>query len=320
MAGQLALTRIADPILTNIARGYSNAELIGDKLFPVVEVTKEGGKIPVFGKDAFKLWNTARALRAGSNEGEGVLPTTVPYTTTEHDFQIPLDYRELAEAELLNLEAYTTLGVQSQLALGKEKEQADLAQDLANYSSDNKVTLTDDFFNEDAIDFIKELLDYKLALASLIGKDPNNMVIGGDCWRHLVMHPKFRGLLTVGSTTALDLSVMPTLQRLSDILEIPNIYIGKAIYSDGGTFEKIWGNNIILAYVAPPSGIAQNPYEPAFGYTLRKKNHPVVDKYMTEGGKVTKIRNTDNYDIKIVGADGAFIINNPIDPTAYAPS
>ena len=47
--------RIVDPVLTNIARGYTNASLIGTKLFPVVNVNKEGGKIPQFTKEAFKV-------------------------------------------------------------------------------------------------------------------------------------------------------------------------------------------------------------------------------------------------------------------------
>ena len=65
--GRLSNLRVVDPVLTNLSVGYSNADLVGDVLFPFVPVDKEGGKIPKFGKEAFKIYNTERALRARSN-------------------------------------------------------------------------------------------------------------------------------------------------------------------------------------------------------------------------------------------------------------
>ena len=50
--------RVVDQVLTNIARGFFNASHVATKLFPMVSVTKEGGKIPQFTKEAFKIYNT----------------------------------------------------------------------------------------------------------------------------------------------------------------------------------------------------------------------------------------------------------------------
>ena len=52
--GTLSNRRVVNPLLTEISRGYSNASLIGTKLFPIVTVDKEGGKIPQFTKEAFQ--------------------------------------------------------------------------------------------------------------------------------------------------------------------------------------------------------------------------------------------------------------------------
>jgi len=60
--------RIVDPVLTTIARGYKNAQLISEALFPVAPMDKEGGKVPQFGKEAFRIYKTERAPRADSNE------------------------------------------------------------------------------------------------------------------------------------------------------------------------------------------------------------------------------------------------------------
>jgi hypothetical protein len=52
--------RVVDPVLTEVARGYSNPAFVGSGLFPYVPVGVRGGKIVQFGKEAFRLYNTAR--------------------------------------------------------------------------------------------------------------------------------------------------------------------------------------------------------------------------------------------------------------------
>jgi hypothetical protein len=64
--GRLSNLRVVDPVLTNLSVGYSNADLVGDVLFPFVPVDKEGGKIPKFGKKLQDLQHRS-ALRAKSN-------------------------------------------------------------------------------------------------------------------------------------------------------------------------------------------------------------------------------------------------------------
>lgn len=50
MSDYLKGKRVVDPVLTTVARGYKNAAFIGDQLFPVVQMEKEGAKVPTFGK------------------------------------------------------------------------------------------------------------------------------------------------------------------------------------------------------------------------------------------------------------------------------
>ena len=42
-----------DPVLTNLALGYKQADFIAEKIFPVVFTEKEGVRVPVFGKGSF---------------------------------------------------------------------------------------------------------------------------------------------------------------------------------------------------------------------------------------------------------------------------
>ncbi len=63
MALDLSKLRVQDPVLTNLAYGYHNNELIGDSLMPIVEIDKEAAKIPTFGRLAFRIPTTTRSLR-----------------------------------------------------------------------------------------------------------------------------------------------------------------------------------------------------------------------------------------------------------------
>lgn len=302
--GRLESLRVVDPVLTNIARGYSNAEYIGTKLLPIVNVDKEGGQIPLFGKDAFKVYKTERALKAASNEANIEGFTTTAYSTAEHELAIPLDYREIQES-ILDLQKAATDKAMGALQLGLEKEIADIVQDLATYPSDNKETLTTNQFDDSGSDPVAIIESAKATLRSIIGKRPNVMVMGASVFDNLKSHSAITGLIKYSS-----LGIV-TLDLLKQIFGIPNIYVGEAIYSDdGSTFSDIWGDNIILAYNTNPSGFATTPYEPSFGYVLRKNGHPYVDKYEGEGGKVTYIRATDNFAVKVLGAESAYLIND----------
>ena len=94
---------------------------------------------------------------------------------------------------------------------------------------------------------------------------------------------------------------------LKEIFDI-DIVVGKSIYStDAGVFTDLWGDNAIMGYV--PSG-ARSYLEPSFAFTLRKKAHPWVDKYDTDGGKLRIVRTTDNFVAKMVGNEAGYIIKD----------
>jgi len=141
MDGTLKQKRIVDPVLTNLARGYTNADFIGTQIFPVVEVKKEGGKIPEFNKEAFKIYNTERAIRAASNQISPEGRENIDYVLTEHDLSYPIDYRELDE-DIFNLKIHATNVVTSGIHLRLEKQIADLIQNADNYSATNKIALS----------------------------------------------------------------------------------------------------------------------------------------------------------------------------------
>ncbi len=297
--------RVVDQVLTNIARGFTNASHVATKLFPIVSVTKEGGKIPQFTKEAFKIYNTERAIRAKSNRINPESRETIDYVLTEHDLEYPIDYRELEE-DILPLRLHATTVVTDGISLRLEKLAADIVQNLATYPTGNKVTLAagDKFTNTSSNPFLI-FSTAKEAVRSKIAQRPNVCVLGASAYSALKEHPAVLDRIKYTQ------SAVVTTEILRQLLDFDELYVGDAVFAnDAGVFSDIWSDNVILAYVPNASkDIPRSYYEPAFAYTLKKKNNPVVDSY-TEGGKVEIVRNTDIFIPKVVGSDAGYLIND----------
>ncbi|MDG6247758.1 inorganic pyrophosphatase, partial [Glaesserella parasuis] len=176
----LANKRIQDPILTEIAQGYHNNELVAETLMPVVEIEKEAGKIPQFGRLAFRTRSTVRELHGDSNRLTPEDVTSLSVELKEHDIEYPIDYREDNDASY-PLKKYALSVVQDVIALGREVAVAEIAQNADNYSAENVVTLTETqrFTNakSDPLKFINDGLE---AVSTTIGRLPNVCVIASD--------------------------------------------------------------------------------------------------------------------------------------------
>ena len=194
--GRLSKLRVVDPVLTNLATGYTNEQFVGDQLMPFVLVDKEGGKILLFGKEHFKVYSTERALRAKSNR---INPEDIDgrdIVLDEHDLEWPIDYREDAEAAF-PMQAFATDRVTEGLRLRHEKMVADLVQNPANYPLGNKIALSGSSkFSDPDSDPEGVNDDAKAAVRAKIVKEPNTLAIGYQTWRALKRHPKLKAILS----------------------------------------------------------------------------------------------------------------------------
>ena len=301
--GRLEELRI-NAYLSEVARGYSNNSFIAESLFPVINSDLEKVDIFEFNKEAFQVYDTERAIRANSNviSPKGFKKHTT--TLTEHDLAYPIDYREEEEARKIKLQVHATNVVTQGLLLKLETQCAALAQDPTKYPATNKIALsgTSQFTHKDS-DPVGVIDDAKDAISRQIGQDPNTLVIGQEVWESLKRNEALKGLIANSTNKIV------TLDLLKEFFEVENIVIGKAIYSNANDqFERVWGNNIILAYVAKLN--ARTEYDPAFAYTISKKDALQIDEYEKEGNKVRYIRATDIYTPFLVGAEAGYLISN----------
>jgi hypothetical protein len=312
---RLSSLRVVDPVLSNLSIGYSNAQLVADQLFPYAPVEREGGKIPMFSKEAFRVYQTERALRAKSNRINPENITDQDIVLDEHDLEYPIDYREDAESAF-PLQAHATMVVTEGIRLRHEKYCADLAQNTASYPVGNKIVLsgTSQFTDGSNSDPEGVIDDAKSAIRAKIARHPNTMVIGYPSYKTLKRHPKLQAILS---------DTRPRMVQLADLrelFEIENIIVGMGTFvADGGdVFSDIWSDNIVLAYVPAPlpagggaegEGNRRNMYNPSYGYTLRKRGWPQVDT-RTEDGKLEIVRNTDIYRPYLLGAEAGYLISD----------
>lgn len=308
MPSRLSNTRIIDPVLTELAMGYGGNNFgAAEALFPLVNTDKEGGKIPKFGKEHFKVYQTERALRAKSNRIQPGDIGSVDIVLDEHDLEYPIDYRESDEAAF-PLEAHATNVVTEGIQLRREKSCADLAQNAANYAAGNKITLsgTDQFTDGTNSDPEGVLSDGKSAIRKKIAKDANTLIIPQVSWDVMKRHPKLRELLATTSKR------LVRKEDLQDIFEVENIVIAASYYATDDTddFAEIWQDNIVLAYVPPAqANIERTMYDPSYGYTIRKKGSLQMDK-RTEDGKIELVRQTDIYRPYLLGAEAGYLISD----------
>ncbi|MFP4527293.1 MAG: hypothetical protein ACLFQX_01980 [Candidatus Kapaibacterium sp.] len=301
--------RMVDPVLTTVAQGYSNPSMVADKLFPFVPVSKMKGKIPVFGREAFVVRDTDRAIRAASNRIPPSDIQLVEFETVEKDVEVAIDYLEEEETpDFFKYEQRVARELQDILLLGIEKEAADYVQNTANYDASLKLevdalTAWDDYTNDtDPIQVIRQAMS---AVRTKIARHPNTMVIGDSAWQTLIQHPDITGRVKYAGVSNVTTAV------ISELTGIPNIYIGSAVYSaDGSSFSDVWSDNVVLAYVDQNEGARRSEFNPSYGYIFRREGKPEIDTYYENGGKIKVVRNTDNYCVKVTAGDAAFLISN----------
>lgn len=303
-ADRLTDLRVVDPVLTELALGYSNSAMVSEFLFPIVTVGKMQSKIPIFGKDAFKIRDTKRGIGANPNRIIPGARTSTTLVTEEHTIEYPVDRLEKGE-DIFNLQQHATNVVMETITLEREKIAADLAQDTDNYATENKTTLTStdkwsDLTHSDPIDDVEV---GKEAIRSKIAKRPNLMVLGASTYRTLKNHPQLIERIKYA------MKGIVTLDLMKEVFDIEDIVIGEGVYAnDSDVFVDLWSDICLLAYV--PKGKQKNIYQPAYGYTARREGTTAVYTYTEPNGLVDVVLGTDVFGVKIVGADAGYLISD----------
>lgn len=269
----LPQARVVDPVLTTVAQGYRNADLVGFSLFPQVPVDLRGGKVIVFGKEAFKTYRTARSPGSAVKRIQ-IAYGSDSYALESHSLAAVVPWEIGHEAQSypgIDLTSVSVQAVMQSMLLELELQQAKLATTAGNYATDNKLTLSGTSqWSSSSADPIAAIDSAREAIRSATGVYPNTLLFGPTAWK------AFKNNAAVTDRIKYTQRALVTEAIAANLVEIPNVVVGKGVAAaDDGTMSDIWGNYAILAYTAIG---AMNAAQPSYGYTYRLRGNPSVDQ------------------------------------------
>lgn len=264
-----------DSLLTNIAVAYKQdvANLIADKVFPIVPVEKQSDRILKFNKWYWlKVQAGPRAPGTESRGGGFAIETTDTYFCDIHAFHYDVPLATFANADLPNFEQQVVEFVTWQLLLEREVTFAKAFFDDTGKTPgvdfwNVKVAGTDfvawDVANSHPIDDIEK---FKAEIQGLTGLLPNVLVLGPKAYRALRLHPDIQAQV-VYAPGRMDVKGLVTPELLAQLFDLKAVYVGRQYYSttpEGETqvTAPVFGNHALLAYVPDRPGLLT----PASGY------------------------------------------------------
>jgi len=265
--------RVVDPVLSEVAQGYTHPDRIGNVLFPRVPVPASGGQIIQFGKESFRKRDYSRAPGATAKQIDfGYQGDPYALVNKSVDAKVPREtMRDASRVPGIDLGSRAVQITMRALELELEIEQATLAFDATKYNAANKTTLAgnDQWSDTANSDPIVQIDDYRDTVAGRVGIRPNVLVLGRKAWRLLKNHPKVTDRFKHTTSAAL------TTELVAGLLQLDRIAVGEAVYADdAGAFVDVWdGNTAVLAYAnTAPLGRE----EPSYGYSYTLEGHPLV--------------------------------------------
>ena len=304
--------RVIDPILTEVALGYTNEERVGRILFPVITIPQRGGRVIKFDKAAFRRYSARRAPGGKTKRVQyGYSSDPIALVQDSLEGMVPYELQEEAMAVPgIDLGAMAVGNVMNAITLIEEYEQAQLALNASSYDQYHKVALTSTGkWSNDASDPGAQMDEFKEVVRASIGAYPNTLLLSALAFKAAKRNKTIKEQFKYTSAQSI------TLDMLKAYFEVDTIAVGKAVSvaesdTDDADPEDVWGNNAVLAYVAPAGERAQG--RPAYGYTYSLAGYPnAEDPYEDRSEKSWIYPVTHERRPYLVGAEAGFLIQNP---------
>ncbi len=273
----LTAARVVDPVLSSIAQGYRNSEMIAALLFPRVPVELRAGNIITFGKEDFMLYGSARVPGQNTKRVQfGYSGSAYALVDYSLEGQLPIEVmQEAANGPSIDASAMTVRKVRNIMDLRLEKASADIARTAGSYAAANKVTLSgtgqwSDFTGVSQP--IQNIETAKEAVRAATGKRPNTVVMGAAVMAKLRQHPIIVDRMKY---TGRDVA---TVEILAALFGVQRVMVGDAIYSNdaGNAFTDVWGKDVVVAYTE--TGSVADMGAPSYGYTYNLGGYPIAEE------------------------------------------
>lgn len=305
--------RGVDPMLTNVAKGYTNARMIASAVLPTIPVKNQAGKHYIYDRGRFRVNDTERGAGSNSNEVTLNLTTGNPYHCNDHALrQFVTDEDRDNAVSPMNPYVDATENVVDMLMIDREKAVADLVTNVSNLTQNTTLSGTDQWSDAANSDPIDDLETGMQTVHSAIGVNPNTLILGKQVWDKLKHHPDFLERIKYSQKGIVGTDL------LADLIGVEKVLVGEAFYtsSDEGQTETtsyVWGKDAVLAYIAPrvaPKMITLGLNYLWNGKTMKVERMRGTDE---EDRKGAYVRAGDwYYDDNIVAADAGYLLKSVV--------
>lgn len=307
----LAKTRVVDPVLSEYSRGWQHPEHVGTVLFPRANVMASGGKILEFGRESFRLRNTARAPGSATKRMQFGYEGR-PYALTGHSLEAPVPRERQREANAvpgIDLGRRAVRLVLESQSLELEAQQAGIATNAANYGVNNKVTLAgNDRWTQLATSNPSRDVNAAIeAVRASTGIRPNVVLLSAKAYAPCKQHPALIDRIKYTGKDSI------TAEMLAGLWDVKRVVVGDAVYlpDNANTFADVWGADVVVAYVPESAGQDRTIEEPSYGYTYTLEAHPFVEEaYWDNSTKSWIYGVTDERAAVLCGMEAGFLIKN----------
>ena len=275
--------RVIDPILTQLAQGYKNAEGVATFFGPAVSTNTRAGRTLVFGKEAFASQSFLRAPGTNIQKIQNEFGTR-SFALRQEAISWEIAEEIAAEAKngaaQLDLRQYAAKDAANRLMQSWEITVANAVTASGSYETSNVFDLATraggaDQFNQATSDVEVLIDEAKEAVRSQIGTYPNKMVISPDAFNALKRNKRIRDFMQRG--------VLVNEATLANIFGLDEIRVARRLkLGSSGALENIYNNVAVLFY--QPSGATDgfapaldaNYGNPAFAYTYTLAGYPIA--------------------------------------------
>lgn len=290
-----------DKLLSNISVKYMNAEMIADKVFPMVPVKKDSDLYRIYTRN-FRIPETKRADRAEANEHQFEV-TTASYQLEKHALKDYVGDDQVDNYDISDLRADTTEELTDVIMRRMEKSVADLFT-TTNWSLNVSLAAANAWNANTTVSNPIPIMD--TAATTIIqnsGFKPNFGIIPRDGFVAAKNH------VSILDRTKY-VSKEMTAEIMKGLFDLPELLIGMSVYdsaaeNQASVITQLWGDSAFVGYKPPRA----SPRAPSSGYIFMK-NDPVVRRWRVEEREAEAIEVQKKYQAKIVASLSGYLIKD----------
>lgn len=299
-----------DQPLTMISRAVKNAELVADKIWPVVPVKKDSDLYFRYDQANLRLDDTNWASKSEANEVDWEA-TEDSYKVERHALQDLVEDDEKLNADSpIDPYADSVEITTEKMKLRREKRLVTALTTLANYDAGAQPILAAadqwDNYTSANSDPNQDIATARTVIFGKIFKKPNVCVLPYSVYEQAREHPKILERIKYVNEAILTPQI---LARLWDIDEVIVAGAGENTADEGlpDSIAFMWGKNVYLGFRAPRPKLKM----PSWGYHIQSQPF-LVERWRKEELKGDAVRVSYKDVPKLVTKSAGYIIQSAI--------